>query len=153
MSWNLELAVLPSTDNLALSFYVPDVLGPTGKIVGFEDATSAAIVPYMCAGRIGDRVIDVGCRIVAAGTYFLESMDAPVESAYLYRITDYPVEVVIENGVEKLRTQGAPELLELFDGPKEVVDKEEAALLALKARTGLDFPYDFWVEYEEFGPD
>jgi len=147
--------VLPAINQLTLSFYVPDLFGPTGRTVSFDDATSVAIVPQLCVGRTGDRVIviDVGCRIVKAGTYFLESMDAPVESAYLYRITNYPVEVVIEKGAEALRTRGVSELLALFDAPKENIDKEEAAMFALKARTGLNFSHDFWIEYEKFGSD
>lgn len=155
MSWSLEIAVLPASGELGLEYYVPDVFCPTGRTVNFEEAASVAIVPQMCAARIGERVVvlDVGCRIVRSCVAFLDSIDAPVDSGYFYRITNHPVEAVVENGEEIRRTRGVPELLALIDGVSEVVDKEDAAILAMNARTGLNFPSDFQIKYMEFGPD
>lgn len=139
MGWNLDVACIAARPGTELDDSVPDVFGVTERRLGFEDATSSARFPELCAARIKDWyvVLDPGCRLC-------ESADYPIEAsahgdAFLIHVGDAPHEKHYRNG--------KPQKLHAIEGD------ETAAWAAMTKHTGLTYDDLFAATYTVFEVD
>lgn len=139
MGWNLEMVGARVSE---IADAVPDVFAPTGTTMGFEDATSSARAPHLCAAKVGDWVfvIDVACRLSANAGYLVEASAAT--DLHLVRIADEPIALHYHGGQQVTEAQGRSACLEI--APRDDRDGELCAMDILAARTGVPFHEDLW---------
>jgi hypothetical protein len=158
MSWNLEVACIQATGDVAINAVVPDVFAPTGAVLCFEDATSVMRGSELCAGIIGDRIvlIDINCRLSSAGPW-LREVSARSE-VIVIRIGNCPRVIRYNKGEERVDADGTAACLNVLGPqkrkPSTSVDGEEVAIQLLRALTRLEFPAAFWnIQFSQFALD
>lgn len=148
MGWNIEVACVRVTDPASVESVVPDVFTRTGKVVGFEDATSVVRGTDLCAGVAGEWavLIDVECRLSGAGPWLDEVSVG--RDLFVVRVADQPVAVQYRDGVAVAEYRGANACTKAHGrtrtGTRGHVDGEQVACDLLRAWTGVGFPEDFW---------
>jgi hypothetical protein len=155
MSWNIELMCIRDSQ-LRLDAAVPDVFGPTGEQLGFEDATSATRDDQLSAARIGEWVvvIDVGCRLSSA----LEDgmLDDVIQGrdVHVFCVADSPFHAHYQAGVKSSEHDGTEACLAALRGPARARDDGElVAWDLLHEQTGLAMGTDlFDATYAGYAP-
>ncbi|TDD86689.1 hypothetical protein E1293_09260 [Actinomadura darangshiensis] len=135
MAWNIEVAAVRTAD---LIDAVPDVFGPAGTTMGFEDATSGRRYGDLCVAKVGDWVIviDVACRLSGNHDY-LAAASASTD-LHLVRIADQPIALHYRGGQLMTEMRGGEML------PDEDHDGESVAMDHLQENTGLSLDEDLW---------
>jgi hypothetical protein len=139
MGWNIEVVGVRVSE---LANAVPDVFASTGTTMGFEDATSSARAPHLCAAKVGDWVvvIDVGCRLSGNVEYLVEASAST--DLHLVRIADEPIALHYQGGRQVTGARGRVACLEI--APRDDRDGELCAMDVLAMRTGVAFHEDLW---------
>ena len=154
MSWNIDVMCIRDRD-LDVTGAVPDVFGPTGNHLGFEDATSSARGHDLCATRIGDWVvvIDVACRLSGFEPYLEEVSDG--RELHVFRIANPPRHVHYRDRSKLADRRGLTECVAALADPAESEDDGElVAQELLHETTKLGFMAELWdAEYQEFTLD
>lgn len=121
---------------------MPDVFVPTSTTMGFEDATSSARAPHMCAAKVREWVIvvDVASRL-SGNAGHLAAASASTD-LYLTRIADAPIALHYRAGRLAAETRGRAACLDL--APRDDGDGELCAMDILRQGTGVDFREDLW---------
>jgi hypothetical protein len=149
VGWNLEVACVRTA---GLDSAVPDVFGPTNTTMGFEDATSSARPPDLCAAKIGDWVvvIDVACRMSENAIYLTEASAST--DLHLVRIADEPIAIHYHDGQQVTAARGLAACLDI--APNDDDDGELCAQDLLTEHTGLTISDDLWdAEFTVFKLD
>lgn len=139
MGWNIEVVGVRTGE---LADAIPDVFVATSTTVGFEDATSPACAPHLCAAKLGDWVfvVDVACRLSGNGGYLVEA--SARTDLHLVRIADEPIALHYRSGQRVMEAQGLSACLGL--APRDDRDGELSAVDLLAGSTGVDFHQDLW---------
>ncbi|WP_029631445.1 hypothetical protein [Zavarzinella formosa] len=154
MSWNIEIALVQIAESAPLRDIVPDVFRATGRVVGFEDATSVTRDTDLCASWVKGWgvVIDINCRLSAIP--YLKETSAK-GATHVARLSGFPLVVQFDNGKQVEQHEGIAAILGGLGLNKRKKgaprDGESAAIEWLKQRTGVQFTDDFWgLPYQVF---
>jgi len=139
MGWNIEVVAVRTGEP---DDAVPDVFGPTDVRMHFEDATSVARGPDLCAATVRDWVvvIDVGCRLSGHVGYLAEASAST--DLHLVRVAGEPVALHYRDGRPVAETRGREACLEI--APRDDRDGELCAMDILARRTGVTWSPDLW---------
>jgi hypothetical protein len=149
MSWNLEVMCIDDAE-LDLDLAVPDVFGPTGEGLGFEDATSVMRDGELCAARIGRWIIiiDVSCRLSGLESHLEEVSEG--RELHVFRISDAALYVHYRDGAKAGEHRGKEACRAALKSPS-AKDGESVAQDLLQELTGLAWMKELWeARYQRF---
>jgi hypothetical protein len=154
MGWNIELAFVLAPSSMPLEDVVPDVFEPTSEQLGFEDATSVQRNSDMCAANLEPWavVIDVNCRLSSFEHFLRET--SGLGEVFVFRVSDEPVVVHCENGVELERYVGTEAALAALGRNRpeagEYSDGEDLAWALMELRTDVKLDDLRGIKYTVF---
>jgi hypothetical protein len=139
VGWNLEVVAVKADE---VDAAVPDVFMTTGTTMWFEEATSAARAPHLCAAKVGSWVIvvDVACRMSGFEEYLRDVSTG--KELHLVRVTNDPIALHYRDGRQVALARGQAACLDL--APRSDRDGELCAMDLLAGRTGVRFAVDLW---------
>lgn len=148
MSWNIELAFVRISQDTDLKKIVPDVFENALQQIDFEQATSVQRDQDLSATWLMGwaLVIDVNCRLSGSKSYLQET--SKLGEMFVFRVSDEPLEVHAQAGMELERRLGNAAVLEGFNESKfksaEFIDGELLAWELMRHRTGVSLD-DLWT--------